>query len=423
MKQFILFVAGLFLSFTADSLSQNSWRPFGNESPWNQKITAEARIDSQSIQLIDDLAKGDFNINIDNWSIPVYYINSDTVPKVNVINSRPGIYGRGFGEPNQIPILPDFIASPPAGDFSDNHMSIVDTAKMIEWGMWATRKNRDGNWTTGLGATTDLKGTGVEKPWFEQEHEFDAHRARAGGFPLIAGLIRPEEIKAGKIEHALVFAYQRGRSEFFVSPASTAQATFMEMNNRIGIPMGGRIQLDPTINVDTLDLSPACKIIAKALQEYGSFNGDYAGATVLYADNSPRALQLWRGILKSEDFRKVFTPAFVRKYFRVLTIGQLLPGQNLDNGRAGFVEYSFPGAKSTSIDWLARTIICVADRSMDLQHVAPIFMTVKKNSSVFHKNRKQTSGRSTVDLRKAVTYRVDDPDAGSAVWTVMAVNK
>ena len=134
-----------------------------------------------------------------------------------------------------------------------------------------------------------FKESGIEKPWFEQEHEFDAHRARASGFPLIAGLIRPEEIEAGRIEHALVFAYQRGRSELF-SPASKAQATTYEMNNRIGIPMGEGIQLDPSINVDTLHLNPACKIIAKALQEYGAFNGDYAGVTVLYADNSPSAL-------------------------------------------------------------------------------------------------------------------------------------
>ena len=421
MKHLIFFLACLLFLSSSDSPAQNAWRPFSIESPWNQKIASNARLDSQSTQLIDDLAKGDFNINIVDWSIPVYYINSDTVPKVNVINSRPGIYGRGYGEPNHIPILPYFIASPPVGDFSDNHMSIIDTTKMIEWGMWATRKDKDGNWTTGLGAMTDVRGTGVEKPWFEQEHEFDAHRARAGGFPLIAGLIRPEEIRAGKIEHALVFAYQRGRSEFFVPPASTAQATFMEMNNRVGIPMGGRIQLDPSINVDTLNLTPACRIIARALQEYGAFNGDYAGATVIYADNSPRALQLWKGVLKSEDFREVFTPVFVRRNFRVIEIGNLLPGQNLDSGRIGFVEFSFPGAKSTSIDWLTRTITCIASRGADLTHATPVFKTAAKNSSIFRGERKQASGQSVVDLWKPVKYRIDVPGTGSAVWTVMVV--
>jgi hypothetical protein len=412
------FVLCLSLFLVSSSQAQKSWRPFSSDSPWNVKIPSTAAIDSQSIRFIDDLSKGDFFVNIDNWSIPVYYINSDSVPKVNVINSRPGIYGKGFAEPNYIPVLPDFIASPPVGDFSDNHLCILDTSKMIEWDMWAARKNKEGVWTTGLGAVTDLRSSGAEKPWFAQENEFDAHRSRAGGFPLIAGLIRPDEIKTGTIDHALVFAYQRGRSEFFVPPASTAQATVEEMNNRVGIPMGGRIQLDPAINVDTLNLTPACKIIAKALQEYGAFNGDYAGATVLYADNSPAALKQWKGVLQKTDFLAVFTPSFIKKHFRVIATGNLLPGQNLKNGQIGFVDFGFPGAVSVSIDWLNRKIECIAGTSVNLADVKPVFRTVRKNSSVSIKGAKQESGKSVVKFDRDVTYRIDVPDAGYKYWTV-----
>jgi hypothetical protein len=358
----------IFLFTYNNSFGQSAWRPFNNKSIWNTKIPAGTKTDPQSQQLIDSLAIGGFYINIHDWSIPVYFVNSDTIPKVNVINSRPGIYGKGFKEPNHIPVMPNFIASPPVGDFSDNHLCIIDTNKMLEWDMWAARKNKEGNWTTGLGAVTDLKSTGVEKPWFEQENEFDAHRSRAGGFPLIAGLIRPDEIKAGKIEHTLVFAYQRGRSEFFIPPASTAQATINEMSNKSGIPMGGRIQLDPNINVDTLKLNRACKIIAKALQEYGAFNGDYAGATVLYADNAPSALTQWKGILNNEDLLKVFTPEFIKKHFRVIEMGNLLPGQNLKGGQIGFYYFDFSGSVKISIDWLNSSINCKAADSVNLKH-------------------------------------------------------
>jgi hypothetical protein len=414
----VLFVFCLALFVIDSSFAQKAWRPFSNDSHWNERIPADAKTDSQSSRLIDDLSKGDFAVNMEDWSIPVYYVNSDSVPNVNVINSRPGICGKGFAEPNHIPILPDFIASPPVGDFSDNHICILDTAKMTEWDMWAARKNRDGVWTTGLGAVTDLRSSGVEKPWFEQGNEFDAHRSRAGGFPLIAGLIRPDEIRAGKIDHALVFAYQRGRSEFFIPPASTAQATFMEMNNRFGIPMGGRIQLDPAINVDTLNLSPACKVIAKALQEYGAFNGDYAGATVLYADNSPSALRQWKGVLQKADFLTIFTPAFIQKHFRLIEMGNLLPGQNLKNGQIGFVDFSFPGAVSESIDWLNTTIGCVADASVNLTDVKPVFKTVKKESLVYIKEVKQENGKSVVKFDEDVIYKIVVPGTGSQYWTV-----
>ena len=415
----IIFITFLIsLAVINNAFGQNAWRPFNSNSIWNTKIPADAKTGPRSQQLIDSLAIGGFYINIHDWSIPVYFINSDTIPKVNVINSRPGIYGKGFKEPNHIPVLPNFIASPPVANFSDNHLCIVDTNKMIEWDMWAARKNKDGNWTTGLGAVTDLKSTGVEKPWFEQKNEFDAHRSRAGGFPLIAGLIRPDEVKAGKIEHALVFAYQRGRSEFFIPPASTAQATINEMNNKIGIPMGGRIQLDPNINVDTLNLNRACKIIAKALQDYGAFNGDYAGATVLYADNSPSALTQWKGILNNEDLLKVFTPEFIKKHFRVIKMGNLLPGQNLKGRRIGFYYFDFPGSLNVTIDWFGSSINCVAADSVNIKVIKPVFKTVRKNSIVTIRNIKQESGKSVVDFNQDIIYKIDVPGAGFEFWTV-----
>ncbi len=417
LRTFLLLFC-LFFFRTRDMYAQQAWRPFSSDSPWNQKIPTDARTDPESARLIDSFALGGLYINIQDWSIPVYYIDSDTVPKVDVINSRPGVYGKGFGEISHVPILPDFVASPPVGDFSDNHLCIIDTLKMIEWDMWAARKNKEGVWTTGLGALTDLQSSGVEKPWFDQEREFDAHRARAGGFPLIAGLIRPDEIRAGRIEHALVFAYQRGRSEFFIPPASTAQATFMEMNNRIGIPMGGRIQLDPALDIDTLALSPACKVIAKALQEYGAFNGDYAGATVLYADNSPDGLKQWKGLLGNEDLLKVFAPEFIKSHFRVIEMGNLLPGQNLENGQIGFVEFGFPGAVHVSINWLNSTIECVVENLDDRDEVRPTFRTVRRTSFVYVDGVKQESAKSAVKFSNVLRYKINVPGVGSRYWTV-----
>jgi hypothetical protein len=424
MKIQIIFIS-LCVSFLVfnHSFGQDAWRPFNSSSIWNTKISADAETDPQSAELIDSFAIGGLYINTHDWSIPVYFVDSDTIPKVNGFNSRPGIYGKGFKEPNHIPVSPDFIPSPPVGNFSDNHLCIIDTNKMLEWDMWAARKNKDGNWTTGLGAVTDLNNTGVEKPWYEQKNEFDAHRSRAGGFPLIAGLIRPDEIKAGKIEHALVFAYQRGRSEFFLPPASTAQATVNEMNNKIGIPMGGRIQLDPTIDVDTLKLNRAGKIIAKTLQEYGAFDGDYAGAAVLYADNSPSALKQWEGVLDTEDLLKVFTPEFIKKNFRVIKMGNLFPGQNLKGGQTGFYYFNFPGSVDVSIDWLDSSINCYAADSVSLRYIRPFFKTVRKNSIVTINSIKQESAKTNVDFSNKVIYTISVPDGDSKNWTVRITKK
>ena len=53
------------------------------------------------------------------------------------------------------------------------------------------------------------------------------------------------------------------------------------------MPMGSRIQMDPTVNLDSLAfLRPADKIICKALQVYGAYTSEStnsgSGATSLY---------------------------------------------------------------------------------------------------------------------------------------------
>ena len=138
---------------------------------------------------------------------------------------------------------------------------------------------------------------------------------RAAGVPLIAGLIRPEEIKQGKIAHALVFAYYTPKRGIYVQPASNSDG----MSTRSGaIPEGARLQLDPSLDIDKLKLKPAARIIAKALQEYGMYLGDAAGGFSLYAEVFPGKKNKWEGIL--DNFALFNIPT---EKFRVLKLGKL----------------------------------------------------------------------------------------------------
>src|SRR6478609_9102695 len=103
------------------------WRPFSADSPWNQRIPAEAASDRHSQVLIDDLAsRGPWLVNMKDWSIPVYFVDADHTPKHDVGDSRPGVYGAGFGFPRQIPLPDGAVASPPVQKGSDYHLSIID---------------------------------------------------------------------------------------------------------------------------------------------------------------------------------------------------------------------------------------------------------------------------------------------------------
>ncbi len=321
-------LTAIFMNFSQAADKNPVWRPFSDDSPWNQRLEHNAPLDPNSKALIKDFAsRGALYVNMADWSIPVYFVDSETTPLHAVEDIRKGVYGKGFEFPRLIPIPDGAIASPPLN--GDNHLCIIDKEKGLEWGMWWARQDESGNWLTGLGAVADLNGTGVAPPWNESKREFDSHRARAGGFPLIAGLMRVEEIEAGHIDHALVFAYDYCRTEFFIPPASTAQATTpAARNNKEGIPMGGRIRLDPNWDVEGSDLSRSGKIIARALQEYGAFCGDFAGANVIYAENSPEALEKWKGILDTEELLSVFTPDMIAQHFQLIDMGEVREGQN-----------------------------------------------------------------------------------------------
>ena len=55
------------------------------------------------------------------------------------------------------------------------------------------------------------------------------------------------------------------------------------------MPLGARVQLDPTLNLDTLGLNPWQKTVARALQEYGMYLADTGGAVGLFAEHSRTA--------------------------------------------------------------------------------------------------------------------------------------
>jgi hypothetical protein len=282
-------------------------------------------LDSNSTALIADLAASapaipNLWINIQEYSIPVFWADASTPRRtVNVTL----LAGQGFGKGGQgsalVPIPPG--AAPSAG--TDRHLCIVDKQAHTEWGMWDASSSGNG-WTCSVAATSDLSGSGVRPPKTGNPTWWTSPGARACGFPLVAGLITVDEIRQGKIEHALIIAYPHMRSHWYKPPASTAQATTSQALPTRGVPCGGQIQLDPSLDVDSLPLSTSGKIIARALQEYGAYVGDFAGAIALYADASPEALAAWNGgLLKNNELA-----AIDMRRLRVLSIGTMFEDSN-----------------------------------------------------------------------------------------------
>ena len=301
------------------------WRPFNDQSPWNTPIATDAAIDPDSASLIADFSSVSGQtalwINIQQYSIPVYWVDSTATPAVTVMATDIGGTGFRTGAASDSVAPGSGMAPISAGAMAaqgtDRHLSIVDRVARMEWGLWNAAPAQTGTaWTAGVAATQDLAGDGVRPP--ERNNPWWAgHGPRACGFGVVAGLITADEIRAGAIEHALVIAYPHIRSRYYTPPASSAQGTTSEAIATRGILCGGHIQLDPALDVTTLGLGPAGLAIARALQKYGAFVGDFSGEMSLYADASPDAQAYWSGgVLDNGSAQPIPLDRF-----RVLAIG------------------------------------------------------------------------------------------------------
>lgn len=304
------------------------WRPFSDDSPWNTRIPANTELDPNSEVIIEDFASHSvLDINMPLYSVATYYIDSTKTPMKKVFPYFTGEYGRGFAPGTKIP-APAY-AVPPGPEGSTEYLAMIDPNAGLAWEMKQGHQNQEtGSWGTSFGAQVDLNGTGVAQPWMTAPDAHLSASPRPSGTPLIAGLIRIDEIKAGKIEHALAIAYPSPRTGVFVPPASMAlDAPDGQEPNLLGLPMGARIQLDPAYDIENTQLSPSAKVIARALQEYGAIVVDHTGSTVLFAEASPAQLEAWEGLLAPDDLAEVFTRDMIGRNFRVVAMGEKLPGR------------------------------------------------------------------------------------------------
>jgi hypothetical protein len=172
-------------------------------------------------------------------------------------------------------------ASTPAAG-GDHHMTIV-TPGGWEYDLWHASAPAPGSRTLtfGWGGRTRINGSGV------------GSAATASHFAGLAGIIRPEELAAGRIEHALFivlrctgsgdgFGYRVHESARpwhggYVYPAS-AGGNSCDAPNPDLPPMGTRFRLAMSdVQIASLRFPRWKKAILRALANYGGYIGDTGG--------------------------------------------------------------------------------------------------------------------------------------------------
>lgn len=261
-----------------------SWRPFSDASPWNTPIPADAPTHPDSGIIMTLVRREASHLRLPKiYTIPVWVVDADAIRPVTV--KSPKIYDTWDRDEDGVsdvgvPVTDAMWAEPT----SDGHLCVVDPAKMIAWEFSRFRFPKDGTPSCTTFNIWDLTGTGVGVPYAGKR--WWARGGRGSGFPIIAGLIRPEELAAGEIRHALEVSFPKnGRGEhgktLFIPPACRSDGQNAGRQYPI---MGMLFQLDPALGereFDAWGLNREAKIVARALQKYGMYLGDTGGAMAL----------------------------------------------------------------------------------------------------------------------------------------------
>jgi hypothetical protein len=142
----------------------------------------------------------------------------------------------------------------------DRHVILYDQAGCRAYELYAAYPNGDGTWRAGSGAVFDLRGNGLRAR--------GATSADAAGLSILAGLVRWDEVAAGRIDHAIRVTAPKTRNSF-VWPARHAASS---SSSAALPPMGQRFRLKSI--VDTSKLPAQARIVAEAMKRYGVILAD-----------------------------------------------------------------------------------------------------------------------------------------------------
>jgi len=191
------------------------------------------------------------------------------IPYVDVPGSQPKVpvtfdYD-DESDPGPYPIPPNApIEGGPESD-GDRHVLVVDRDNCLLYELFYAFPQDGGvSWLAGSGAIFDLASHALRPAGWTS--------ADATGLPILPGLVRYEEVAAGKINHALRFTAPQTREAYIWSARHEASSLTGEEYP----PMGQRFCLRPDFDVS--GFSPHVQVILQALKTYGMMLADNGSA-------------------------------------------------------------------------------------------------------------------------------------------------
>lgn len=281
-------------------------RPFGKpprlfapSSIWNAPLPDDAPLAPGSRTyvggLVDQIRRFGAYINTQQFSTPVYVVGA-AQPNVRVdVTDLERYKAKDLQVQFEAVPLPSYAV---AAAGSDRHLTLYQPSTDTLWDFFNLR--REGRrWLVRWGGRID----GVSRSPGVLPAPFGA---TATGYPVAAGLIYPEELTAGRIDHALALTIPETKAGRWALPATRTDGQIADQS---AVREGTRFRLPADLDVDALGLSAPATAIARAAQRYGMVVRDKGGAVTLYAEDRSSDAFKYRPLFGDTD------PAMLLKDF------------------------------------------------------------------------------------------------------------
>jgi hypothetical protein len=145
-------------------------------------------------------------------------------------------------------------------------MTVIDQQSGWEYDMWNVQSKTDSTINFGWGGKTRIDGDGL------------GSAAVAADYGSIAGPIRPEELAAGQIDHALSMVVPCTDSYVYPAQSTGISCADAGLPSSDSIPMGSHFQLRMSARqIKRLRVASWQKTVLRALSTYGAYVADTSG--------------------------------------------------------------------------------------------------------------------------------------------------
>lgn len=177
------------------------------------------------------------------------------------------------------------------GSEGDKHAVVVDRGRCRLYETWNTRV-RDGRWRAGSGATWSLSSNALRPDGWTS--------ADAAGLPILPGLLRWNEVRDRKVDHAIRFTTDI-TSRHHIWPARHDAGS---VDSRDYPPMGARFRMKRSF--PTEGYGGAARAVIRALKTYGLVLADNGSPWYFQGERHRK----WpEGLI--EDLKRIPASAFV----------------------------------------------------------------------------------------------------------------